>query len=390
MAVFSNPTVNELIFDTLAEGLDFQSLICCIADHFDVDIAVVTLDGKPLFRSGDFVLSDSRRYYRMSDSSNVYLSSDERERTRVGATIFSDELPFGAVLVNCSEKESLSDASAIAESLSKVYQYFFDLHEQKQTFPFINQILAHYLLSDSFMPNAAYTVLDELSDWSSSKMRFHPGYAVAVFRSASSDMVAIPSGVISQIPKYIPNSYCIKKDNSILTFVYGLEGKSAANNRILFSELDSFCRNNKLHCAVSAVFDDLADRKAAVKQASVLVINRKKLRTATNVIFAEQLQKELILFGALEVSDSEIFRLSDVEMLFEYDKLHGTDYTVTLESYLLSAGQFTKAAKMLYLDRGTLKYRMSKIRDLLSCDPDDPDAAERLLLALAIRKFLDT
>lgn len=390
MAVFSNPTVNELIFNTLAEGLDFQSLICRITDHFQMDIAVVTLDGKPLFRSGDFVLSDSRRYYRLSDTSNVYLSSDDGEKTRVGATIISDELPFGAVLVNCSEKKDLSDATAIAESLSKTYQYFFNLHEQKQAYPFINQILAHYLLSDSFTPDAAFTVLDELSDWSANKIRFHPGYAVAVFRSASSDIVAIPSGVISQISKYIPNSYCIKKDNSILTFVYSLEGKSASSDRILCSELDSFCRNNKLHCAVSTVFEDLAARKSAVRQASVLIKNRKKLGTNDNVIFAEQLQKELILFGALEVSDPEIFRLSDVEMLYEYDKLHGTDYIVTLESYLLSAGQFTKAAKMLYLDRGTLKYRMNKIRELLSCDPDEPASAERLLLALSIRRFLRT
>ena len=388
MEVFRNAAVNSFIIDCLSEGSDFRSMICRIADSFNVKIAVVTIDGRPLFRSGDFEISDSRRYNRLSDDRNVYLSPVEGGGCRVGATIFSDELPYGAVLVSCSEESDLDTASDIAESLAKVYQFVFGLREMKQIFPFVNQILAHFLLSDTFMPNAAYTVLDELTDWSESKARFRPGYAVAAFSNASSDKNDVPTGAIAQFSKFIPNSYCIKRGGRILSFLYGLDTDSVSKDKVLCTAIDSFCRTFAMECAVSAIFDDLASRHSAVQHASVLISHKNYFGHFDNIIFAEEHHKEVILFGALETSDPRIFRLSDIEHIVEYDRTHGTEYLETLESYLSSAGQFTRAAKNLFVDRGTLKYRMNKIRELISCDPDDPAAAERLLLAIDMRKII--
>ncbi len=388
MAVFDNNDVNAIILDCLADHLDFQTLIERIAKRFNMEIAAVTIDGRPLFRSGDFILTDSRRYSRLSEDDNIYLSPTEGGGFRVGATIFSDELPFGAILVICPDEASVPTASAIAESMAKVYQYFYNLREQEQIFPFVNQILAHFLLSDTFMPNAAYTVLDELTDWSPNRLRFHPGYAVAVFNSASKDMTALQSGAVAEISKYIPNSYCIKKENSILTFIYALDSENVSGNKVICSALDSYCKNFSMNCAVSVQFSDLGSRKAAVRQASLLLSHRDYFGSADSIIFAEQHHKELILYGALKVSDPRIFRQSDIELLAEYDRQNGTDYLTTLESYLLAAGHFTKSSKMLFVDRGTMKYRMNKIRDILPCDLDDPKTAERLLLAIYMRRII--
>ena len=388
MDVFRNDEVNALVLDCLAEGLDFNTLICRVAGQFNVEVAVVTIDGHPLFRSGDFALSDSRRYIRLSDDRNVYLSPVDGGGYRVGATIFSDELPYGAVLVSCRSEMELDTAAVIAESLSKVYQYVFGLRELKQIFPFVNQILAHFLLSETFMPTAAYTVLDELSNWSGSKNRFLPGYAVAIFANSSDDKSEVPSGAIAQFSKFIPNSYCIKRGKLILSFIYGLEFGAVRKNKVICSAIDSFCKTHSMECAISGIFDDLAARHASVQQARILISHKSYFGQSDSIIFAEDHHKELILFGALETSDPKIFRMSDIEQLYEYDRQHGTEYLPTLESYLIAAGQFTKAAKMLFVDRGTLKYRMNKIRELISSNPDDPQAAVRLLLAINMRKII--
>ena len=385
---FRNDEINSLLLDCLSEGSDFQSIISRIADRFNVEIAIVTIDGRPLFRSGEFVLSDSRRYIRLSEDRNVYLSPVDGGGCRVGATIFSDELPFGAVLVSCHKDSELATVSEIAESLAKLYQYVFGLREKPQIFPFVNQILAHFLLSDTFMPNAAYTVLDELTDWSESKSRFRPGYAVAAFANTSSDKDDVPGGAIAQFTKFIPNSYCIKRGDKILSFIYGLDTDSVKKSKVLCTAIDSFCKTFSMRCAVSDIFEDLAERKAAVQHSSVLISRRNYFGQSENIIMAEEHYKELILFGALETSDPRIFRMSGIERLADYDKEHGTEYLETLESYLLSAGQFTRAAKMLFVDRGTLKYRMNKIREIISCDPDDPIASEYLLLAIDMRKII--
>lgn len=388
MAVFNNDEVNSILLDFLTEEPDFQDLIRQIAERFGIEIAVVSIDGRPLFHTGDFILSDSRRYSRMTDEDNVYLSALEDGEFRVAATIFSDEFPYGAVLINCHDKTKLSTASAIAEALAKVYQYYFGLREKPQIYSFVNQILAHFLLSESFMPNAAYTVLDELTDWSSSKVHFRPGYVVAAFRSRTASQTSYPSGAVAEISKYIPNSYCIKKNDMILSFLYALDPGKIKENKLLRSSLDSFCRNFSLTCAISDPFTELESRSSAVKQATLLVNNSGYFETKNNLLFAEDYNRDLLLLGALEVSEPKIFRQSDIDLLVVYDIKNSTEYLATLESYLLSAGHFTKASKMLFVDRGTLKYRMNKIREILPCDPDDPKTAERLLLAINMRKII--
>ena len=390
IAVFDNNDVNAIILDCMADRFDFQALIDLIAKRFNMEIAALTIDGHPLFRTEGFDLTDSRRFIRLSESDNNFLSPSEKEELPVGAIIYSDELPFGTVLVKYSDESLLPAASAIAESLAKVYQYSYNLREQEQIFPFANQILAHFLLSDTFMPNATNTALDELTDGSFSMVRSHPCYAVVEFRCASSDRTGLPSGAVSDISKYIPNSYCIKKENTLLSFLYSLDSKDARENKVVCSALDSFCRNFALNCAVSSVFSDFESRSSAVRQASLLISHFDHFKEKESIIFAAEHHKELILFGALQVSDPGIFSQSDIERLAEYDRMNGTEYLSTFESYLLSAGHFTKASKMLFLDRGTLKYRMNKIRELLSCDPDDPKTAERLLLAISIRKIINS
>ena len=374
----------------MADRFDYQALIDLIAKRFNVEIAALTIDGHPLFRTGGFDFTDSRRFIRLSDADNIVQSPGEKGELPVGAIIYSDELPFGTVLVKYSNESLLPAASAIAESLAKVYQYSYNLREQEQIFPFANQILAHFLLSDTFMPNASNTALDELTNGSFSEVKSCPGYAVAEFRCSSRDRTGLPSGAVSDIPKYIPNSYCIKKENTLLTFIYSLDFTDARENKVVCSALDSFCRNFGLKCAVSSVFTDLESRSSAVRKASLLISHFDHFKEKESIIFAEEHHKELIIFGALQVSDPGIFSQSDIERLAEYDRINGTDYLATFESYLLSAGHFTKASKMLFLDRGTLKYRMNKIRELLSCDPDDPKTAERLLLALNIRKIINS
>ena len=121
IAVFDNNNVNAIILDCMADRFDYQSLIDLIAKRFNMEIAALTIDGHPLFRTEGFDLSDSRRFIRLSEADNIFLSPGEKGELRVGAIIYSDELPFGTVLVQYSDNSLLLSASAIAESLAKVY-----------------------------------------------------------------------------------------------------------------------------------------------------------------------------------------------------------------------------------------------------------------------------
>lgn len=72
---------------------------------------------------------------------------------------------------------------------------------------------------------------------------------------------------------------------------------------------------------------------------------------------------------------------ADVRMLMEYDSLHHTDFARTLEVYLREERSQSRTAKTLNLHRNTLTYRLARLRQLLTCNLEDPDTRLHLLLS---------
>ncbi|MFI6574328.1 PucR family transcriptional regulator [Nocardiopsis sp. NPDC050513] len=63
----------------------------------------------------------------------------------------------------------------------------------------------------------------------------------------------------------------------------------------------------------------------------------------------------------------------------------GAELLASLRAYLASAGRWDAAAEALGVHRHTLRYRMTRIRDLLPGDLDDPDYRAELWIALRVR-----
>lgn len=69
--------------------------------------------------------------------------------------------------------------------------------------------------------------------------------------------------------------------------------------------------------------------------------------------------------------------------MLDYDRAHGTDLVLTLDSYLRRDGSLNHLADELMIHRSTLVYRLRRIRELLEVDIDDSE--RRLDLSLAAR-----
>ena len=69
--------------------------------------------------------------------------------------------------------------------------------------------------------------------------------------------------------------------------------------------------------------------------------------------------------------------------LCNYDAEHNTDYVKTLRTYLDAQLNAVHSAQQLFIHRSTLLYRLSKIKEILESNLDDPD--ELLYLALSLR-----
>lgn len=75
---------------------------------------------------------------------------------------------------------------------------------------------------------------------------------------------------------------------------------------------------------------------------------------------------------------------SSVIQLKAYDAKHNADYCKTLYAYLLSGCNYREAARMLYVHRNTLLYRIDKIKELLNLEFDSPHYKQILLISLLL------
>lgn len=79
---------------------------------------------------------------------------------------------------------------------------------------------------------------------------------------------------------------------------------------------------------------------------------------------------------------AEIPLYRPVERLWEYDRQHGSEYCNTLFQYIVQERNTVQTAKLLYLHRNTMKYRLERIEDIIQVPLDNPSVRQRLMDSL--------
>lgn len=156
--------------------------------------------------------------------------------------------------------------------------------------------------------------------------------------------------------------------------------------RDLLQKMAYFVRDNVCRAGVSPVFHNFTELKQAGEAA----------REALRIGMVQQPQQWYHLFDEIrlpyyiaqirrELPDSMLIH-PVVGLLDEYDRSHGTELASTLEIFLESGLNMTKASERLYIHRTTFCRRMDHIRKLTGLNLGDPDTILSLQISYRIRK----
>jgi hypothetical protein len=74
----------------------------------------------------------------------------------------------------------------------------------------------------------------------------------------------------------------------------------------------------------------------------------------------------------------------------EYDNLNGTDYLLTLETYLLNNKSLIASANSLFIHRSTMTYRLKCIKNIVNISFEDAEDRLCILLSCMILRVLNT
>jgi PucR family transcriptional regulator, purine catabolism regulatory protein len=101
-----------------------------------------------------------------------------------------------------------------------------------------------------------------------------------------------------------------------------------------------------------------------------------------NVLSHREVGRFQVLLSLHEPQVLVAFRDAVLGPLLDYDRARSSQLLPTLEAYIASEGAWQATAKQLSVHENTLRYRMSRIRDLTGIDPTRPSARVDFQLAL--------
>ncbi|OLT18615.1 hypothetical protein BJF78_00355 [Pseudonocardia sp. CNS-139] len=131
---------------------------------------------------------------------------------------------------------------------------------------------------------------------------------------------------------------------------------------------------------VAASLDGLAGVREQLDRALHLLAEDPDRAVAT----AAELRPRVTLAMVRELArDRPEILAGPVQTLHEIDRTRRTDYLTTLRAYFDAASDLTEAARVLFVHRNTLRYRLRRIQELCGLDLSDP--VERLVAELQLR-----
>ena len=98
-------------------------------------------------------------------------------------------------------------------------------------------------------------------------------------------------------------------------------------------------------------------------------------------------QLPLHILSAASPQDRQLLVRNMLQPLIRYDQEHHTQLQATLIAYLQQGANISAASKALFLHRNTMIHRLSKIKELLHLQLDDPQELLLLRLALLTQKL---
>lgn len=199
--------------------------------------------------------------------------------------------------------------------------------------------------------------------------------------------------LITAIQNSFPGSLAVAKRNRLeLLFPFA----SGISREDLTDKLNAACRwgrqfypGTNISIGVGCECQDLKDYPKSYRQSQKALEIGEALECAYDVIFYDQLGAYSLLFEINDLTMLREFVEDRIGPLLNYDQKKNSSLVVTLEKYLKSRGSLKEAANLLYVHVATVKYRLSRIQELIPLDLRKTENHFDLQLALYSLRILE-
>jgi sugar diacid utilization regulator len=183
----------------------------------------------------------------------------------------------------------------------------------------------------------------------------------------------------------IDHSYALIYDNNIVLLI-NHDHPDCLNFQTM-NTLDHFLKTNQLWAGLSDDEDHISEIPRLYRQALMALEMGSHLKLDNNLFSFSDYRFNSLIYSFVKLGDIKSYLHPAIRKLDAYDQKKGAALLPTLIAYLKNNSKQLKAAQELYIQRGTLLYRLKKIEEMCQLDLSDPQTIFDLQLSLQIEHF---
>lgn len=193
-------------------------------------------------------------------------------------------------------------------------------------------------------------------------------------------------GAVRALNKYTARHSVFMMDKLMIIVCQGV-GRSEFENEMekLSDTLIGTFQNERIYIGVSS-YERESSRLARAYKRACSVIRLAENDGRPFIKYSESGIYRLLMAAEDKNSLTEYY-YDCLGVLIEYDEKNKTDYTETLRLYLENDSSIAEVAKLTFVHRNTVNYKIKKIKEILKCELSQSDKL-RLMLAYAIEKII--
>ncbi|WKY45212.1 helix-turn-helix domain-containing protein [Eubacteriaceae bacterium ES2] len=185
--------------------------------------------------------------------------------------------------------------------------------------------------------------------------------------------------------KIIDHSYAVIYDNNIVLLIN--HNHSDCLNFQTRRNLLHFLKTDQLCAGLSDAEDHITEIARLYRQSLMALEMGGHLKLTDNLFSFNDHRFNSMIHSFVKLGDVKSYLHPAIRKLDAYDRKKGSALLPTLIAYLKNNGKQLKAANELYIQRGTLLYRIKKIEEMCQIDLSDPQTIFDLQLSLQIDHF---
>lgn len=188
------------------------------------------------------------------------------------------------------------------------------------------------------------------------------------------------------VVKYVSESYAVVYDGKVVVMINHNKPECLSSKEI--QNLTSYLIEQELCAGLSGVETKIRELARLQRQALAAIDMGNYLGLHEYLYRFNERRFESMIYSFIKLGDTESYLHPCIKTLEQYDKKRGASLLQTLISYVDNNCKQVKTAQDLFIQRGTVVYRIKKIEDICQIDLRDTQVLFDIQLSLNLYSFL--